>query len=139
MPVRAMFLLLVLILLILAGIVFYPQLENRLLFYPDAGFDDSPSNWNLSYKDVLLRTKDGETLHCWFFPLEGKSPIVLFCHGNAGNISHRIENVEQLVRRGVIFDKTPQFNPIFNIYHTMFRDPNGYLIEIQEFIDPVWD
>lgn len=101
MTVRVMFLLLVLILLILAGILFYPQLENRLIFYPDKGFDDSPSNWNLSYRDVLLRTRDGEKLHCWFFPVPGKSPVLLFCHGNAGNISHRIENVERLVQRGI--------------------------------------
>ena len=101
MTVRVMFLLLVLILLILAGILFYPQLENRLIFYPDKGFDDSPSDWNLSYRDVLLRTRDGEKLHCWFFPVPGESPVLLFCHGNAGNISHRIENVERLVQRGI--------------------------------------
>jgi fermentation-respiration switch protein FrsA (DUF1100 family) len=101
MTVRGMFLLLALILLILAGILFYPQLENSLVFYPDEGFDDSPSNWNLPYRDVLLRTKDGEKLHCWFFPLSGESPTVLFFHGNAGNISHRIENVQRLVERGI--------------------------------------
>jgi len=101
MTVRAMFLLATLILLILAGILFYSQLENRLIFYPDRGLDDSPSNWNLSYRDVLLRTKDGEKLHCWFFPLTGEPPVLLFYHGNAGNISHRIENVERLVNRGL--------------------------------------
>ena len=101
MTVRGMILLLALILLIIAGILFYPQLENRLVFYPDRGLDDSPSNWNLSYRDVLLRTRDGEKLHCWFFPVPGKSPVLLFCHGNAGNISHRIENVERLVQRGI--------------------------------------
>jgi len=101
MTVRVMFLLATLIFLILAGILFYSQLENRLVFYPTRGLDDSPSNWNLSYRDVLLRSKDGENLHCWFFPLTGKPQVLLFCHGNAGNISHRIENVEHLVKRGV--------------------------------------
>ena len=101
MIVRAMLLLATLILLILAGVLFYSKLENKLIFYPDRGFDDSPSNWNLSYRDVLLRTKDGEKLHCWFFPLAGEPPVLLFCHGNAGNISHRIENAEHLVKRGI--------------------------------------
>jgi len=101
MTVRAMFLLATLILLILAGILFYSQLENRLIFYPDRGLDDSPSNWNLLYRDILLKTKDGEKLHCWFFPLTGERPVLLFYHGNAGNISHRIENVEHFVNRGV--------------------------------------
>ena len=101
MTARGMCLLLVLILMILAGILFYPHLENRLVFYPDAGFDDSPSNWNLSYRDVLLRTQDGEKLHCWYFPLRKESLTLLFCHGNAGNISHRIDNIERLVKRGI--------------------------------------
>jgi fermentation-respiration switch protein FrsA (DUF1100 family) len=48
-----------------------------------------------------LSTKDGEKLHCWFFPLAGEPPVLLFFHGNAGNISHRIENVEQLVKKGI--------------------------------------
>ena len=101
MTARGMCLLLVLILLVLAGILFYPHLENRLVFYPDEGFDDSPSNWNLSYRDVLLRTQDGEKLHCWYFPLRKESLTLLFCHGNAGNISHRIDNIERLVKRGI--------------------------------------
>jgi fermentation-respiration switch protein FrsA (DUF1100 family) len=101
MTVRAMFLLSALIIMILVGVLFYSQLENKLIFYPDRALDDSPSNWNLLYRDVLLRTKDGEKLHCWFFPLPGEPPVLLFCHGNAGNISHRIENVEQFVNKGV--------------------------------------
>jgi len=40
-------------------------------------------------------------LHGWFFPLPGKEPTILFCHGNAGNISHRIENVKLLLDYGL--------------------------------------
>ena len=40
--------------------------------------------------------------------------------------------------RGVEFDQPPEHNPKFNIYHCFFRDPNGYLIEIQRFEDPRW-
>lgn len=40
--------------------------------------------------------------------------------------------------RGVAFEKPPTFNPAYNIYHTFLRDPNGYLIEIQQFLDPAW-
>jgi catechol 2,3-dioxygenase-like lactoylglutathione lyase family enzyme len=43
-----------------------------------------------------------------------------------------------LKEKGVVFDKEPEYNPNFNIYHTMFRDPDGYLIEIQSFRDPRW-
>ena len=39
---------------------------------------------------------------------------------------------------GVEFEKTPTHNSKFNIYHLFLRDPNGYLLEIQEFLDPAW-
>lgn len=45
---------------------------------------------------------------------------------------------EVLVQRGVSIDKPPALNPKFQIYHFFFRDPNGYLIEIQKFLDPAW-
>ena len=43
-----------------------------------------------------------------------------------------------LKERGVTFEKPPTFNPKFNIYHAFFRDPSGYLVEIQRFEDPKW-
>ncbi len=41
--------------------------------------------------------------------------------------------------RGVPFDKTPVVNDAYGIYHCFARDPNGYLIEIQRFLDPNWN
>ena len=43
-----------------------------------------------------------------------------------------------LSHRGVSFDKPPTLNPKYNIYHCFLRDPNGYLIEIQRFLDSAW-
>jgi catechol 2,3-dioxygenase-like lactoylglutathione lyase family enzyme len=45
---------------------------------------------------------------------------------------------ERLQGRGVQFDKPPALNPDYNIYHCFLRDPNGYLLEIQEFLAPEW-
>lgn len=45
---------------------------------------------------------------------------------------------QTLLQRGVTFEKAPTFNPRFNIYHAFFRDPAGYLVEIQRFNDPAW-
>jgi len=39
--------------------------------------------------------------------------------------------------QGVAFDTPPVFNQKYNIYHCFLRDPNGYLIEIQSFADPL--
>lgn len=43
-----------------------------------------------------------------------------------------------LLEQGAEIEKPPQLNARFNIYHLFLRDPNGYLIEIQRFLDPAW-
>jgi catechol 2,3-dioxygenase-like lactoylglutathione lyase family enzyme len=44
-----------------------------------------------------------------------------------------------LIRQGVEIDKPPRENSTFKIYHMFFRDPNGYTIEIQRFLNDHWD
>ena len=43
-----------------------------------------------------------------------------------------------LVDKGVEIEKPPTLNVTYNIYQCFVRDPNGYLIEIQRFLDPAW-
>lgn len=43
-----------------------------------------------------------------------------------------------LSERGAQIEKPPALNPNYNIYHMFLRDPDGYLIEIQRFLDPAW-
>lgn len=45
---------------------------------------------------------------------------------------------DYLVALGVAFERGPLLNERFNIYHLFLRDPDGYLIEIQAFLDPAW-
>ncbi len=87
-----------LILLLLVSLYFFsPYIESFFIFYPTSSFDSVPTDFRLKYEDVYFETKDEITLHGWFFPLEGKYPVILFCHGNAGNISHRLENIKLLL------------------------------------------
>lgn len=44
----------------------------------------------------------------------------------------------RLSERGVTFEKGPAYNPDFRIYNCFFRDPTGYLLEVQRFEDPAW-
>lgn len=44
---------------------------------------------------------------------------------------------ERLRARGVTFEQAPRLNPAYGIYHCFLRDPNGYLLEIQRFNDPL--
>ena len=43
-----------------------------------------------------------------------------------------------LLASGVAIEKPPSRNAQYNIYHLFLRDPNGYLVEIQTFLDPAW-
>lgn len=45
---------------------------------------------------------------------------------------------DYLSGRGVAFEKLPALNERYKIYNCFFRDPDGYLLEIQAFLDPAW-
>lgn len=45
---------------------------------------------------------------------------------------------EELLRAGVAVDQRPKPNEGYGIYHAFVRDPSGYRVEIQRFLDPDW-
>ena len=45
---------------------------------------------------------------------------------------------ERLLAKGVAFEKAPKVNEAYRIYNCFFRDPDGYLLEIQRFLSPEW-
>ena len=52
--------------------------------------------------------------------------------------SHVDEWAAHLQAKGIELEKAPAENPTYRIYHCFVRDPDGYLIEIQRFLDPVF-
>jgi fermentation-respiration switch protein FrsA (DUF1100 family) len=93
--------------LVLSFFLFYPWIENFFIFFPQSSFDSKPENLGLRYEEISFPTTDGFEIHGWFFPLPQGGPVILFCHGNAGNISHRLDNVARLLERELqvfIFD-----------------------------------
>ena len=48
------------------------------------------------------------------------------------------ERHQALVAADVPCEKAPQVHPDYNVYHAFYRDPDGFLIEIQRFLDPDW-
>lgn len=81
--------------------------QHKLIYYPSRGIYYTPSDAGLNYRDVELKTKDNLALHGWFVPNDSARGTVIFCHGNAGNISGRLETVRTLHRLGLnvlIFD-----------------------------------
>lgn len=87
-----------------AMVLFAWVMQPRLLFLPGVPGRDlaaTPELVGLGYRDVELRTADGETLHAWWLPHERPRATVLFLHGNAGNISHRLESLEVFHQLGL--------------------------------------
>ena len=64
------------------------------MYYPSRDIPATPENINLPYEEVYFRARDGEKLHGWFVRARNPIATVLFCHGNAGNISHRLHRVK---------------------------------------------
>ncbi|MEA3491934.1 MAG: alpha/beta hydrolase [Campylobacterota bacterium] len=67
--------------------------QSRLIFFPMHSVDMTPKNIGLDFEDVRLQTKDGIVISAWFIPSQEQKGLLLFCHGNAGNISHRLESI----------------------------------------------
>ncbi|TVQ13345.1 MAG: alpha/beta hydrolase [Balneolaceae bacterium] len=75
--------------------------QGKLLFYPTRTLVYYPDAAGLDYEDVYLQTGDGERLHGWYVPHENRRGTLLFFHGNAGNISGRIESIRQFNQLGL--------------------------------------
>lgn len=78
-------------------VAFVYATQSRMLYLSDLPGRDlvtTPDNYGMDYEDVSIETGDGVTLHGWFVPGQS-SRVLLFFHGNAGNISHRMESIRQ--------------------------------------------
>lgn len=67
--------------------------EKGTVFFPERGFIGTPSDAGLAFEDVFFHTADGVRLHAWWVPHPRAAATWLWFHGNAGNISHRLENL----------------------------------------------
>ena len=76
------------------------RFEYSVLYHPDQEVLSNPrQSLSLPYEEVWLTAEDGTRLNAWFVP--GKRPAtILLLHGNAGNISHRMDKLEILHRLG---------------------------------------
>jgi fermentation-respiration switch protein FrsA (DUF1100 family) len=68
-------------------------MEEKFIYYPDTKIEHTPGDVGLAFDDVSLTSSDGVRLHGWFVPYPNAQITLLWFHGNAGNISHRLENM----------------------------------------------
>jgi len=68
-------------------LIYYPGIPGRTL-------EATPAVIGMDYEELTLSTTDGEHLHAWFIPHPQARATLLFAHGNAGNISHRLDSIQ---------------------------------------------
>ena len=104
-------------------------MQERIVFLPDLpgrAIAVTPDAFGFDYTDVQLETSDGVRLHGWYVNAESATGTVLFLHGNAGNISHRIESIEIFNELG--FD-------VFIIDYRGYGQSNGKVSEQGAYLD----
>ena len=83
----------------------FARFETAQVYHPDRQMDSDGTKLGRPFEDLWLTARDGPRLNAWFYPAFKNSPrshvVVLFCHGNAGNISHRLESCAALLETGV--------------------------------------
>jgi len=98
----------IVVVLVYVGLmVFLYLMQGRLLYYPTREIEATPAQMGLAYEDVTLEAADGVKLAAWFVPADKPGGVVLFCHGNGGNICHRLPMLRMLHGMGLstlIFD-----------------------------------
>jgi len=86
---------------VLVVLVYFMQ--GRMVYLaevPGRTLTMTPADLGLTYQDVSIETTDGVTLHGWFIAGQS-SQVLLFFHGNAGNISHRLDSIWQFQSLGL--------------------------------------
>lgn len=77
-------------------------LDQLFVYHPEPWIErDWARLSGLPLEDVWFQAADGTRLFGWYVEASASSPVLLWCHGNAGNIIHRLENLAELHRIGL--------------------------------------
>jgi len=81
----------------------WSTLVDALVYFPDRELYGDPAEIGLAFTDLTIPTEDGERLHGWWIPTRTvpSRGHVLFFHGNAGNVSHRLDHARALTAAGL--------------------------------------
>lgn len=99
-----------LVVLLIAILAFAQFLRRTGMFFPDkypTGRWDVNA-WMVTPTEHFFETSDGVRLHGWWFAAsDPQAPVMIWFHGNAGNLTDRAEMCAELAKRGVsvfVFD-----------------------------------
>ena len=75
--------------------------QPRLVFFPLDAVPATPASLGLAFEELAIESAGGRRISAWYVPAAGAQLTVLHCHGNAGNIGHRLDLLELLHGLGV--------------------------------------
>ena len=85
--------------------------EHSQVYHPRPEMEAEAADLRRPFEDVRFQATDGVELNGWFFPAGANSRraqvAILVCHGNGGNISHRLDLCRALLQTGAavfVFD-----------------------------------
>lgn len=72
-----------------AAVVTLLLFENSMLYRPATASQSWSAPPSAEVEEIELRTDDGTRIHAWWWPRPGSDEVLLYCHGNGGNLSRR--------------------------------------------------
>lgn len=87
--------------------LFLKYFQRNSVYFPIREIEVTPKDIGLEYEDIFFKTSDGVVLNGWFISTPQSKATLIFCHGNGGNISHRLESINNFHKIGFnvfIFD-----------------------------------
>lgn len=67
--------------------------QSHLIYFPTKNLTVTPEDYHLDYESISFTAQDGITLSGWWIPSKNARGTMLICHGNGGNISHRLDTI----------------------------------------------
>jgi fermentation-respiration switch protein FrsA (DUF1100 family) len=117
--------------LLLVGVLgtgMFLGLEKYVIFVPERAIEMTPQSEGLPYEEIWFPATDGVRLHGWLVPAPDARFTMVWFHGNAGNISHRVDNIKYLHR----YLSLPQLPNIFIFDYRGYGRSGGHLSDLSE-------
>lgn len=77
-------------------------LDQFFVYHPEPWQDRAWARLSgLPFEDVWFRLLMGRDCSGWYAEAQVDRPVILWCHGNAGRIINRLENLRELYRIGL--------------------------------------
>jgi len=88
------------------GLILY-FMQPTFLYSPVREIPYTPGELGLDFESIVFNSADGLKLTGWYIPAKNTELTILFCHGNGGNMMHRLDSINIFYNLGLncfIFD-----------------------------------